>query len=67
MIVATADAATGLDEAMTYVSRGSGTARTPVSLGADGRPLTDPNSKHNAAYSDLSFSDRCVPMSAVPD
>lgn len=42
----------GLDEAMTMAS-----SRTGVSVGADGRTLNDPNSRFNAAYSDLSVSE----------
>jgi hypothetical protein len=33
-------------------------SRTGVSVGADGRTLNDPNSRYNAAYSDLSVSER---------
>jgi hypothetical protein len=41
------------------MSTGSHTARTTV-VGADGRLIDDPKSKHSEAYDDLSVSDRSV-------
>jgi hypothetical protein len=47
------------------MSTGSHTARTTV-VGADGRLIDDPKSKHSEAYDDLSVSDRSVAASLEP-
>jgi hypothetical protein len=50
-------AASSGDDAVSYAISATSSRKTPTVLGADGRPLDDPMSRSNAAFTDLSFSE----------